>query len=51
MRALPLLLLLAAASCRQADPPPPSTLILWAWERPEDLRSVWAKRSPYYYDD
>jgi hypothetical protein len=28
---------LAAASCRQADPPPPSTLILWAWERPEDL--------------
>ncbi|HET9638177.1 MAG TPA: hypothetical protein VFP12_03130 [Allosphingosinicella sp.] len=38
MRARLLLLsLLAAASCRQA-PSPPSTLILWAWERPEDLR-------------
>ncbi|MET1112627.1 MAG: hypothetical protein ABWX67_13990, partial [Allosphingosinicella sp.] len=39
MRARFLLLsLLLAASCRQAAPPPPSTLILWAWERPEDLR-------------
>jgi hypothetical protein len=28
---------LALASCRPA-PPAPSTLILWAWERPEDLR-------------
>src|SRR5688572_8732258 len=38
MRAhLPLLLLLAAASCRPA-PAPPSALVLWAWERPEDLR-------------
>ena len=39
MRALfPLLLcLLLAASCRPG-PSAPSTLILWAWERPEDLR-------------
>jgi len=38
MRAgLLLLTFLAAASCRQAEPPP-TTLILWAWERPEDLR-------------
>ncbi|HYI41989.1 MAG TPA: hypothetical protein VE053_16895 [Allosphingosinicella sp.] len=39
MRALPLLLplLLLAGSCRPA-PPVPSQLILWAWERPEDLR-------------
>lgn len=32
-----LLALLLAASCRPA-PQTPSTLILWAWERPEDLR-------------
>jgi hypothetical protein len=39
MRARLLLLsLVATASCRQADPPPPSELVLWAWERPEDLR-------------
>jgi hypothetical protein len=39
MRARLLLLsILAAASCRQAAPPPASTLVLWAWERPEDLR-------------
>lgn len=38
MRALLLALaLLALASCRPA-PPAQSTLILWAWERPEDLR-------------
>lgn len=34
---LPLLTLLALGSCAKA-PPPPSTPILWAWERPEDLR-------------
>jgi hypothetical protein len=33
-----LLCLAAAASCRKAEPAPPSTLVLWAWERPEDLR-------------
>lgn len=39
MRApLPLLCVLALAGCRPHDRPPPSTLILWAWERPEDLR-------------
>jgi hypothetical protein len=39
MRARLLLLsLLAAGSCRQAAPPPPPELVLWAWERPEDLR-------------
>lgn len=38
MRALLLLpFLLLAGSCRPA-PPVPSPLILWAWERPEDLR-------------
>lgn len=38
MRARPLLaLLLALAGCRAGETPP-STLILWAWERPEDLR-------------
>ena len=37
MRALLLLLLLGLASCRPS-PPSPSTLVLWAWERPEDLR-------------
>lgn len=38
MRAhLPLILLLALAACRAGERPPP-TLILWAWERPEDLR-------------
>jgi hypothetical protein len=39
MRArLPLLCLLAVASCRPAEKAPQSPLILWAWERPEDLR-------------
>ncbi|MEA3051626.1 MAG: hypothetical protein QOG72_529 [Sphingomonadales bacterium] len=33
-----LLSLLAAGSCGPAARPPPSPLILWAWERPEDLR-------------
>ncbi|HEU0133985.1 MAG TPA: hypothetical protein VFR28_04110, partial [Allosphingosinicella sp.] len=39
MRPLLLLLplLVAAGSCRPA-PAEPATLILWAWERPEDLR-------------
>jgi hypothetical protein len=32
------LLLLALASCGQSEHRPASTLILWAWERPEDLR-------------
>src|SRR4051812_13188858 len=44
MRPRPLvlaLLLLAPAGCRARAPaPPPSRLILWAWERPEDLRFV-----------
>jgi hypothetical protein len=30
--------LLALDGCRPAERAPPSTLILWAWERPEDLR-------------
>jgi hypothetical protein len=39
MRArLLLFLLLATASCRPTEPPTPSPLVLWAWERPEDLR-------------
>lgn len=43
MRALSLLLLLVlAGSCRPA-PPVPSPLILWAWERPEDLRFAGAE--------
>jgi hypothetical protein len=33
-----LLCLLALACCRPAAEAPPSTLVLWAWERPEDLR-------------
>lgn len=33
-----LLCLLALAGCRDAGRAPASTLILWAWERPEDLR-------------
>jgi hypothetical protein len=33
-----LLFFLAAASCGPASRPPPSPLVLWAWERPEDLR-------------
>lgn len=38
MRAcLLLVLILALAACRAGERPP-STLILWAWERPEDLR-------------
>jgi hypothetical protein len=42
MRARLLLLLSipALASCGPRDRPPASTLILWAWERPEDLRFV-----------
>src|ERR1044072_3216428 len=34
----PALLPLALAPCVSATRAPPSTLILWAWERPEDLR-------------
>lgn len=38
MRASLLLLpIVALAACRSAPPPPPK-LIVWAWERPEDLR-------------
>lgn len=62
MRPLLLLALLALASCRPA-PSAPSTLILWAWERPEDLRFAGAAaevavqtgfveyQSGYWYDD
>jgi hypothetical protein len=39
MRACLLLLSIPAlATCAPGDTPPASTLILWAWERPEDLR-------------
>src|SRR5687768_9084208 len=39
MRArLILLCLLAASSCGPRGWAPPSRLVLWAWERPEDLR-------------
>lgn len=37
MRAWLLFALFALAACRAGEAPP-STLILWAWERPEDLR-------------
>ncbi len=36
--ALVLACLLLLTGCRAFGPPPPSHLILWAWERPEDLR-------------
>ena len=32
------LLGLAVAACQPEAPGPPSTLVIWAWERPEDLR-------------
>lgn len=40
LRTLSLLMLALASGCSSPVPPAPSTLILWAWERPEDLRFV-----------
>jgi hypothetical protein len=36
--ALTLFLLLALGCCSREAPPPPGSLVVWAWERPEDLR-------------
>lgn len=38
MRRPLLLLLLLIASCRDSEAPPDPHFVLWAWERPEDLR-------------
>jgi len=37
------LLGLALAACQPNAPAPPSTLVIWAWERPEDLRFAGAE--------
>lgn len=37
------LLGLAVAACQPEAPGPPSTLVIWAWERPEDLRFAGAE--------
>ncbi len=38
MRPLPLIVALLTAAACTPSPTPPSRLVLWAWERPEDLR-------------